>query len=198
MDAGSAGSDEVPSPPRRSMFVQAFIDPDLWTRAGWVGVGYRTDDHEPPWLFLLFQNDRPAKEIFEHWMSRIGRVDRYDEIRMSIVEGDVPGKEPGYTVTVGSEPEHTARRLRDERGQDLDVSNAVVMSRIHRMNPVPGSPHLNRFKQAYKREKCFDLLPTTATPNGIEPHDTLSIRKQVIHFRTVASLNPNDVDSIVL
>ena len=181
-----------------SVFVQAFIDSELWTRAGWFGVGYATDEYEPPKLFLLFRDDRAGKEIFERWMGRIGRVDRYDEIRVSIVEGPIPGKEPGYSVTIGSEPVHTAKRLRVEHGQDLDVRNAVVITRVHRMNPGPESLHLDRFRRAFRRNRSFDLLPATQMQGRIELHDILSIRKQLVHFRSVESLGDNDIDSIVL
>src|SRR5262249_5028776 len=130
------------------VFVQLFIDPEKWDRAQWKGTAFITspDPGIPPCLGLVFLDEKLGREIFKHWRQRLGDEDSYDELRVAIIEGDIPGEAPGYSVHISSEPLHTQKRLQAE-GKGLDVEYSVVTSRIHRMNPVPGpgSPHLERF-----------------------------------------------------
>ena len=44
-----------------------------------------------PALLLPFVNEKYAIKIFEDWIKIIGRDDEKEDIRIALVEGDVPG-----------------------------------------------------------------------------------------------------------
>ena len=70
----------------------------------------------------------------------------------------------------------------------------VVVSRIHRMTPEPGSPHLSRFKREYRKHRKYLILPISAR---VEPQFDLAIEKSEVHFRETAAIKANDVDAVV-
>jgi hypothetical protein len=57
---------------RNVLFFQSFIDPELWERARWVGVGYARGGVHPPGVVLLYREGRAGQEIFESWMESAG------------------------------------------------------------------------------------------------------------------------------
>ncbi len=73
-------------------------------------------DHiKPPIMGLVFSGDIEAgKTIFSDWLKRLGRRDAYGELRISIIEGDIPGLEPGYSVHITSDPANTMVRAQVE------------------------------------------------------------------------------------
>jgi hypothetical protein len=78
------------------------IDITRWDKAIWKGVFYMCGASQPPIMALLFLNKEVAIKIFAQWYVRIGRSDDYEEMRISIIEGDVPGEDPGYTVYIAN------------------------------------------------------------------------------------------------
>ena len=155
----------------------------------------------PPILGLAFLNEKPARQIFEEWHRRYGERDKFEELRISIVEGDVKGEFPGYTVQVGIDIENTLKRYKDA-GLVVDEKNSMFMmiSRLNRMNPAPGSNNLGMFKEAYRREKTYLLVPAVLKPDGsqVTPLAELGILKNTIHFRHVDEIGPNDPDAAAL
>jgi hypothetical protein len=68
------------------------------------------------------------------------------------------------------------------------------------MNPAPDSKNLELFKEAYRLCKTYLLLPGVLAldDSSVKPILELGILKNTIHFRNVAEIGSNDVDSIVL
>jgi hypothetical protein len=99
-----------------NVFFQSLIDVDLWNAAVWPGVGYLHDDKgaQPPGFGLIFENLGIGKRIFAGWLDRIGKDDAYEEIRVSIIKGEILGLPPGYSVQISSDPAHTEQRSKDE------------------------------------------------------------------------------------
>ena len=183
------------------IFFQSFIDEDKWNAAKWNAVAFMNDIHgdTPPCLGIAFLNGDVGKQIFGDWLKRFGQTDDYEELRISIIEGDIPGEEPGYTVHISSEPSNTQRRARDN-GVVLDTSMAVVVGRVHRMNPEPDSPYLPLFKQEYKKHGMYLLIPVTITMSSrpsLVPQLDYAIGKKQIHFRHVSEIGEGDIDSVI-
>jgi hypothetical protein len=186
------------------IFFQSFIEVDKWDAARWKAVLFMSDPDgdTPPCLGLAFLNGEAGREIFRGWLERLGgNLDAYDELRMSIIEGDIPGEASGYMVHVASEPENTAKRARDN-GVELDVSISLVAGRVHRMNPQPASPHLPLFKQEFKKHGKYLLIPATVTMSpevSYEPHLDFAIGKTEVHFRHVSEIKKGtgDPDEII-
>src|SRR5579872_1835488 len=94
------------------VFVQLFIDPEKWDAARWKATAFFHDPSgaRPPCLGIVFENIDAGKQIFSDWLKRVTKVDRFDEIRISVVEGEILGQGPGYSVHISSDPDHTAKR----------------------------------------------------------------------------------------
>jgi hypothetical protein len=119
---------------------------------------------------------------------------------VSIVEGDIPGQGPGYSVHIGSEPENTFRRYK-QLGIMADGDLLVTISRINRM-ATPGSGALAMFRDAYRASKIYYLAPVIvdrAGTNILKPIFDLAIYKNQIHFRHVTEIAAwGDPDAPVL
>jgi len=184
-----------------SMFLSMPIDPTLWDKAKWRGIFFLIYDNRPPDLGLGFLDEASARKIFEQWHQRYGERDAFEELRISIIEGDIQGEPPGYSVQIGVDIDNTIKRYRDA---GLTVNSAtdafMYLSRIHRMNPSPTSKNLDMFKQAYRRYKAYTLIPAVLRPNGSDasPILDLGIYKSQIHFRRVEDIGPGDEDYAVL
>src|ERR1039457_4020600 len=92
------------------VFLQMFIDPVKWDAARWKATAFFHDPKgvRPPCLGIVFDNIGTGKQIFSDWLKRLGNVDQYDELRIGIVEGEILGMGPGYSVHISSDPDHTA------------------------------------------------------------------------------------------
>src|SRR5687767_2257333 len=78
------------------------IQINLWDTARWRGVAYvGAEPPTPPLLLLVFENREAASAIFRGWHQLVGgAVDKQELIRLSIIEGDIAGQGPGYTVHI--------------------------------------------------------------------------------------------------
>lgn len=182
-----------------TMYVTGPIDFALWNRAQWSGAFYMWSDGFDPVLGLSFGDEDAAREIFETWHERYGPSDLFEELRISIVEGDIPGCAPGYSIQVGTHPEAFKQRLR-ESGFEYDQDLLVMISRVHRMNPPDDSVNLAMFKQHYAEQKRYILAPGVMVRGGgpLTPLPDLGIRKGVVHFRRVEDIGSDDLDQAVL
>jgi hypothetical protein len=173
---------------------QSLIDVDAWDSAGWQGSAFLHDPSgvQPPGIGFLFENMDAGRRIFSGWLERVGRVDEYDEIRISIIRGEILGLPAGYSVHVSSNPLHSVRRARD-KGVTIDVQTAVIVSRVKRMTPNPGSPHLARFEGDFAKHNRYVLLPVSS--NGTPDLD-LSVGKRELHLRRAPEIGADDVDAV--
>ena len=174
------------------------IDVAKWNPAGWNAVVFGVDPsgEDPPFMGILFSDAASGRAIFDDWVHRFGATDEFDEIRVAIVEGDIPGKNPGYSVTIGSDVEGITQRAKRDN-QDFDPKYIGTVTRYHRMNPAPNSPFLPGFKKAYDQHGTYLLLPVFGSQTQPQPDFDLAIRKQKILFRDVSDINENDIDSAI-
>ncbi len=121
--------------------LKSFIDIPLWDRARWLGVAVICSPDDPPGLGLLFENQAAGTEIFAGWKRRLGSIDEHNQLRVTIVEGSIVGAAPGYNIRIGTNVP-TMFRLGREHGLLSGKEPALLVSRIHRMNPPPGSETL--------------------------------------------------------
>jgi SEFIR domain len=185
-----------------SMYVTGPIDVELWDEAKWRSTAVLVYPDRPPVLGLGFLNEEPARKIFEKWHERYGHSDDFEELRVSIIEGDIEGEAPGYTVHLGADFENTIKRYKSA-GLAVNRSNAMFMmiGRMCRMNPAPTSKNLQVFKDAYRLHKTYLLIPAVQKPDGsaFKPILELGIFKNTVHFRNVDEIHPpHDPDVAVL
>jgi len=181
------------------MYLTGPIDVDLWNKAKWRATFFMCYPDRPPVLGLAYEDESAARNIFETWHQRYGENDEYEELRISIIEGEIPGGEPGYSVHVGSDPEAAIKRFRDA-GYAFDDDLMMMVSRINRMTPPTGSRNLEMFKQYYKTFKTYFLAPGVISKDRqqLNPILELGIYKGKIQIRHVSEIGENDVDRVVL
>jgi hypothetical protein len=171
------------------------INVELWDRARWRGVVFgRGGPHERLYVALVYQDRDAAAEIFRDWHEHIGPVDINELIRLAVVEGDIPGKSPGYTVHISPNVE----RLLATR-DPATKAPVEFFTRLQRM-PNPTSPHLARFKQDVAEEPRYLLMAAALTgPESFALNPIHAIEKTRIVFRQARDIQAqHDVDSIVL
>ena len=175
------------------------IDPALWDKANWRATTFMLAQQAPPVLGLGFQNEDAAREIFQDWRERYGAGDRFEELRISIVEGDIPDLRPGYSVHIGSDPLNVYHHY-NKLGLMTDRDLLVTTSRVDRMN-APNSPKLAAFKDAYRTFKTYFLAPVIVDETGtkiIKPLLDMKIYKTQVYFRNSNEIGEDDPDSIVV
>jgi len=187
----------------KTMPAAAFTTHPLWAEAKWAATTFRwhPTSEAPPIMGIVFDNAEAGKEIFREAKRQMNHSDRFEEIRVSIIEGPVPGQEkrPGYSVHICADPESLAAHATIE---DFVVDPTIVpfLGQWNRHYPIPGLPQmLPRFKQEFDRHKEFLLAPAVRRADGqlwFEPE--LGIVKNEIHFRHLTDITQDDPDAAAL
>jgi hypothetical protein len=182
-------------------FLTTFVDPTLWDKAVWAGCVYGHDPElrEPPTFGLFFRDADATEQIFIELRKRLGRFDKYNELRISIIEGDAAGKPPGgYTVHIGSNVENIYRRA-DAEGIDIPKPYVMILSRTHYMTPARGSTNLAVFRRRFEEFGSFLLAPVIQREGGFVWGEGLAIHKRNIEFRKLSDIkSKNDPDSYLV
>lgn len=183
-------------------FVQSFIDPPTWDAAGWYGVGFLTPKSDLPAMILMFGDGNAARRIFEGWRKRLGERDVYEELRVAVIEGDIPGLVPGYSVHITTNFEGVERRAKAE-GQEITADEFFTFSKVRRMVSPQPSPLLAKFKASYAGFKSYRLMGAIGggpADNGVPTflRDDLTIIKQWVAFRRAEDIGPTDLDVVAL
>jgi TIR domain len=182
-----------------AMFLSMPIDVELWNMAKWSATFFSYQADKPPVLGLAFRNESAARKIFEGWHERYGDNDRYEELRVSIIEGAIKGEEDGYTVQIGPDPDAAIKRFKDA-GYAFDEDILMCISRINRMNPPSDSKNLSLFKAAYAKHKTYFLAPGIISEDGkqLKPLFEFNIFKSKVLFRHVSEISKTDIDSVAI
>ncbi len=192
----------LPSKPVKTnpkLFLTSPIDIELWNAAKWRATFFMVAPDIPPVLGVAFLNAEPAREIFQKWHERYGDRDLYEEVRVSIIEGPLPGQEDGYTVHIGPDLDGAVARYKDaglEVGDDL----FMCISRFNRMTPPATSRNLENFKAAYYHHKTYYLAPGVISEDQkeLKPLLDLGIYKNKVTFKAVRDIGEHDQDRVVL
>lgn len=145
--------------------VELVNDPD-WEDAGWCATTFRwhPTSEAPPVLGLVFADGEKGRAVFARWVRQYQNQDELDEIRVSVIEGEIPGQQPGYTIHICPDPEGVLVRATAE---GIVAGELAFAGKFNRMHPLPESPPmLGRFKEEYARHKEFLLAPVTQRRDG--------------------------------
>lgn len=175
------------------MYVTGVIDTELWDSASWRGVAILSDKKSAPYLGLVFQNRDVAIEIFEKWNKDFGHRDLYEEIRIAIIEGDIPGKEHGYTIHITTNQENLITKCR-KLNLSVDEVLFTIISRFQRMPTEKGNRNMATFKEEVERFLSYKIIPVYMNDNGLEPLFDFEIEKTEIFFRQAGEITENDID----
>lgn len=184
---------------RKTLYVTTMIDIDTWNKATWRGAGFLIGYNDLPTLLLPFINEEHAKRIFSDWIKLVGKDDRDDDIRIALIEGDVPDEKKGYYIVISSNLDGVVKRA-EERGFSLHDLMIMNFSRIIRANPTDNFKVFNLFKEAYLKYKEYYLIPAIIDEKNqrIKPLSDLSIHKRKLLYRNIKDIDENDEDAMVL
>lgn len=187
----------LPFKERKTLFLSTPIDLEKWNNAGWKGTGFFLDIRgiEVPYFALLFTNEEYSKKIFKEWQELYGKNDVNNEIRIAVIEGDIPGKEKGYTIHITPNYKQVTKRMINK---GLDLQNNLIggISRIQRSVTRDNFKMFNLFKkQFYQFEKCY-LIPAyyNEQEGTCVPFYEYRILKSNIEFRQVKEIDEQDID----
>jgi hypothetical protein len=189
-------------PYTKSMPAVAFTTNPLWREARWTATTFRwhPTSEAPPVMGIVFENAVAGKQLFHELEKQTNHSDRFEEIRVCIIEGSAPGQKPGYTVHICPDPEALAMHA---TGEDVVVDQTIVpfLGQWNRMYPIPGSqPLLPRFKEEFARHKEFLLAPVVRREDGQNYVEVkLGIMKNSIEFRDLSEIiQRDDIDAAAL
>jgi len=190
----------LPEKERRSLFVGGFINPELWDEAKWLATAFVFNGaiKEPPTLAIIFEKEEPARKIIEGWINRLGDIDEYNELRISIIEGDFSEHDKGYSIHINANVSNIVKRSKAE-GWNIPEDIFVIIGRINRMNPSENSKNLELFKQFYKVFGSYFVKVGFIKEGSIQIIEEPYLHKREIEFRKLEDINKkNDIDSVIL
>jgi hypothetical protein len=166
--------------------VSALIDDPLWNRARWRATFFALGpEGVPPFLGLGFKDRDAAIAIFSDWERRFGKVDKDDDLRISILTGIDKENPAAYRIIVGGK----MRRPKD--GKRL----IVIASRINTMEPTD-SRNLNNFLAAYNKAGRYILIPAhyDEAARSVDFIAGYRIGKRELFVRPMWQVDENDPD----
>jgi hypothetical protein len=170
-----------------------WVTSPLWKEARWSGTAYQFDlrADSPPVMGLCFERPDKGQELFRSWTEKHGNCDELEEIRITVIEGEIPGQESGYWFHIAPDPENSLLRATAE-GIVIDGLPLEMLGQLRRMNPIAGTtPMLPRFKELFHKHGEFLFAPVSPREDGRQWVDLeCGIVKKAIYFH-----NLTDVES---
>ena len=161
----------------------------LWDRAGWTGVGFGGSPVIPyPILCLLFSDKEAASKIFELWHQELGREDKQDRLRISLIRRYDRANPLASRAVVGTNVDAHTWQQRDKR--------VVTTHRIHVMDNV-ATNNTDPFLAQFQKTGAYLLIPGVFTSPMTEPIylQELGILKRQVFAREAWEIGLNDPDS---
>jgi hypothetical protein len=187
-----------------SMPVAGFTTSPLWQTAKWRGMTFRWDPNHPmkvpPIMGLCFEDGETGKELFKSLVDHHGNSDKFEEIRVSIIEGSPPGQKFGYSIHICPDPDSLAAYA---TAADIVLDPKLIrfFGRWNRLYPIPGSPPLlEAFKAGFEKHEEFLMAPATRREDGQQYFDVkLGLVKHSIEFRKLSDItSEDDLDAMAL
>lgn len=187
----------------KTMFLTSVIDVDLWNKASWNGTGFLGQSEKiPPTLLFAYKNIDAGIKIFKQWQKYYKEYDKNDEIRISIIEGEIQNEKPGYSVHINSNFDFKFHQF-EKAGIVKSPEEMLLMTigRFNRMNTQNGkSKYLDMFKDDYDRFGMYFIAPAKydESSGGITPYLEYKILKKSIIFKNVEDITKDDFDYVAL
>lgn len=168
----------------------SLIRMSLWDRAEWAGTAFlwEGNNRAVPVLALMFRNPDVGVEIFTHWQKELGKVDKNERLRLTIIGGITKKNIHAYRVVIGSNP---------EVGRSSDSSRLFFMvNRRHTME-ASSDRNLSAFLANYNAVKSYIFAPAVLRDGSSEPEllPEKGILKRELNVRQAWEIGRNDIDS---
>ena len=125
----------------------SIINIRLWDEAKWSGCVFGMFSYIP-FIGFMFENFDAGKEIFSQWIDLLGREDKNNTIKLTVIKGISNNNPFAYKVAVS----YNEQNIRTEGVLGL-------ITRFRRMDPS-SSQNLEDFLANQKRSGQFILLPS--------------------------------------
>ncbi len=186
---------ELPEKERKTFFISEFIKQSDWENANWKnGVAYQWDENseKPPVLILFFETMEKGKELFSRLINIIGQEDKYERLRVSIIEGEVPNQKNGYFVLMGENMDFFQEFVNSKEGAEA-LEFIAVNQRFHRIYVDSESPSLKKFKEECMKFGCYYLASGIQNKKGTSPHPFEVNYDSMIFKRKIEFRNYNEI-----
>jgi len=153
----------------------------------------------PPGLGFVFQDAGAGSSIFQRWRELLGERDVDELIRVSIVEGDIPGQSPGYSVHLCVDPQGVMERLERSDDVEVDLDMRALSGHAARRMQTTNTETLQVFKDLYYEREQYSLVAVVRDASGFAPlYETQVLKKQLLLRRADQITDPKDPDSPLL
>lgn len=172
--------------------VLSVIETELWDAARWRGMAVGIYEDFPPGLLLLFENETPARKIFENWRKEFGKKDEKGILRIGLLTGVDKRKPSSYSIVVSTNVE---KAIKDPK----PFEQAVVVTRAKRMD-MADPKNLELFFAAHRAFHCYFLAPAILQGGGQAPKiiRDLPLFKDDLSVREAWRVGDHDPDFIAL
>jgi len=171
--------------------VESLINQELWDEAGWNGAGYIWKTSEKPLILLLLfsKNRESASKIFEELLRKIGKDDKKELLRISIIRGINKQNPSHYRIVISSNFENIIEYQK----------RLIVISRVHTMEPET-SYNLENFINMYNILGHYFIAPAYSVDPAMGQVELEFINKYAIHktsinLRWAWEIKRNDPDN---
>jgi hypothetical protein len=145
------------------------VEPALWQRAGWLGAAYLAPEGGPPGLGFAFQDAASGIAIFKRWRGVLGPRDEDELLRVCVVEGDIPGQSPGYTIHLSVDFAAAVEKLQRTGGDGIDLDLRALTGDVAKRMPTAKASTLQAFKARVADAGEYALTPVVRDASGFAP-----------------------------
>ncbi|WP_180235788.1 toll/interleukin-1 receptor domain-containing protein [Bacillus toyonensis] len=192
----------LPQKIRKKMFVTSVIDLELWDKAKWKGTLFLFSPKSPPILAILCEDKVAIQGVFGGWKRALETECFFRDMKISLIEGDIPNELEGYYVFISTDVDEFFKRI--EKEHSIEENIVTVISRFLRMNPSKGSNNLAIFKTLYQNFGFCYLAPAFIK-NKNQPLDSKNIEYDLdykikfnnIAFRHIDEIEKDEIESIL-
>ena len=138
---------------------------------------------------LVFANWATGVNLFRTWPKEFDNTDQYDDLRVVVIEGEIPEQQSGYSIRISAA----------QADWEQVEMNRPAPSQVQRMHPLPDNPDmLQKFKQEYLKHGEFLLAPVVQQDDDqLYFNVHAGIIKRECVFRDASEIGENDPDAIV-
>ena len=173
---------------KRTVF--SIIDTTVWDKAKWKGFGF-FGDSSGLGIFLAYEDENAGKKIFDNWIKKVGKVDKDEQIKITIIKGVDKANPFWYRV-------HISSNIGDKEFKSGNLF--ISASRFHEMN-ANSSTNLVNLINGYKTIKQYRLCPAKIIDiktGKIEPYFDKAILKKELHIKNAWEIGEHDLDNVVI
>jgi hypothetical protein len=142
---------------------------------------------------LAFADRDAGRQILRGLQQATGPIDAFELIRIAIIEGDIPGEPPGYTVLITPNFDGLAAKTRAEGKQP--PAELTMAGQFQRIGSTAASHTVGRFKDAFATHRRFFLVGASVSDRSID--FDVAIEKTLIVFKHVSEIDDQDVEKLI-